>query len=278
MNKRRGFTPLEIKIFNRASKRFLTGFTLIELLVVIAIIALLMSILMPALSKAKRQAQAVMCQSNQHQFGLLWKFYTDDNKGFFPERGHSSPPEGMNGWHHELEPYYGDRDILFCPAATKLWTAGAKYPFAAWTDQTEEYNGSYCVNLLVANGGGEDNFDDICWRTPNTKAASYAPLLADGNWKDMEGYVVDTPPPYYGYGWTEGDVELQRVCIPRHGGKDAWFINISYLDFSMRKIDLKEIWVVWWHKDWRAELAAEGVPTEWDAPDHWMFRCKDYFF
>ena len=63
------------------------GFTLIELLVVIAIIALLMSILMPALSKAKKQAMGAMCQSNQHQFGLLWKFYCDDHRGFFPERG-----------------------------------------------------------------------------------------------------------------------------------------------------------------------------------------------
>jgi prepilin-type N-terminal cleavage/methylation domain-containing protein len=63
------------------------GFTLIELLVVIAIIAVLMSILMPALSKIRLQAQAVVDASNQHQFALTWKYYTDDNDGFFPSRG-----------------------------------------------------------------------------------------------------------------------------------------------------------------------------------------------
>ena len=58
------------------------GFTLIELLVVIAIIAVLMSVLMPALNKAKAQAKEVICKNNLHQWGLVWKMLTDDNKGF----------------------------------------------------------------------------------------------------------------------------------------------------------------------------------------------------
>lgn len=59
------------------------GFTLVELLVVIAIIALLMSILMPALARVKSQAKAVLCLSNLKQWGLVFSPYTSDNKGLF---------------------------------------------------------------------------------------------------------------------------------------------------------------------------------------------------
>ena len=54
------------------------GFTLIELLVVISIIALLVSILMPALGAARFQAKVVVCKSNFHQWGLTSRLYAED--------------------------------------------------------------------------------------------------------------------------------------------------------------------------------------------------------
>jgi len=98
------------------------AFTLIELLVVIAIIALLMSILMPALSRVRKQARAVVCQSNLKQWGAIWAMYTDDNNGLFPTRTSSS-----GRWIDVLfDYYYKDPKFRVCPMARKI--AHEQYP------------------------------------------------------------------------------------------------------------------------------------------------------
>ncbi len=108
----------------RVVMRKLRGFTLIELLVVIAIIALLMAILMPALSKAREQGKRAVCLSNVKQLTVAWLMYADENtdrlvngsQGFAKNSdGHDDPPP-LNwapwvGSSFELLNYAADCDI-----------------------------------------------------------------------------------------------------------------------------------------------------------------------
>ncbi|HUW19016.1 MAG TPA: type II secretion system protein [Sedimentisphaerales bacterium] len=255
------------------------GFTLIELLVVIAIIALLMSILMPALSKAKQQAKAAVCLSNLHQWAIVLSMYTGENNGYF-----LAGNEGITGgwaWMEVLRPYYSDDKLHLCPMARRVryntdYEAGGT--FYAWNPGTvaEPLYGSYGLNGWLANPapGESEVFGRPVgdnWRTVSVKPAATIPMVADCGIWDGWPLKVDKPPPYPDMMTEHGvlNSEMRRFCLNRH----MEHVNGAFADFSCRRMGLKELWRLRWHRGYKVN---DPQPAEWNEPKHWMYAMKDY--
>jgi len=277
-----------------------SAFTLIELLVVIAIIALLMAILMPALNRARKQARSAACQMNLHQWGQIWAMYCQDNDGYFCMES-DEPGVGWprGNWIVALRYLYRTRSgIMLCPMATKphpLRDAGANYggPFNTYRmgtggigDRREE--GSYGVNCWLYNARpGQTTIQqrrvEWNWKTLDVKGGNRIPVFADTMWRGGGPFYENNSaqserirPPEYNGEWAPSRGarhEMMHFCIDRHNG----FVNHVFLDWSVRKVGLKELWTLKWHRKFNTVgpwTKAGGVqPGDWPQ---WMRHFKEY--
>ena len=264
------------------------GFTLVELLVVIAIIALLMSILMPSLARAKKQAATVRCLMHLKQWGLMFSMFAADNDGYLPAS------VGSNDAYYliALLPYLGSqrdeasraRDVYLCPLAKtsrnpnpcnrcpgttySAWGPWDPGGLGGWWDTGAM--GSYGINDWCANPPEEFSFwgkpHKDAWRTPDVKGAAYVPLFLDCLYTDAFPSHNDDPPPFPDYYSSWASDAMQMFCIDRHNGA----VNGVFLDSTVRKIGLKELWKLKWHRRFN---------TNWPTPvwPPWMRGFKDYY-
>ena len=159
-------------------------------------------------------------------------------------------------------------------------------PLCAWSHFGPPYEpwdryGSYGTNdWLSASCYYEDSKrPSWCWRTVNVKGTSNIPMMLDSAQPWAWGSTTTPPPPE-----CDAIPDLHHVhrirsggaapsCINRHGG----YVNGLLLDWSVRKVGLKELWTLKWNRrsdTHNAWTKAGGVQPE-DWPE-WMRRFKDY--
>jgi prepilin-type N-terminal cleavage/methylation domain-containing protein/prepilin-type processing-associated H-X9-DG protein len=270
------------------------GFTLIELLVVISIIAVLMAIMMPALGRAKKQAASAVCSGSLKQWGTVWMMYAQDYNGKF-FRGMTSPDVDtlQDWWFSKVWGYAKTQEMRFCPVAKKYDPKSLKYyggTYQAWGpfefsehgDRTGQMAfSSYGINLWVLNptpltlnpyGYDRNNF----WRTINVGSTNSIPLIMDSAFSgaystnvsdSRNGGTYNKPMQKEWESNADNDLKVLKntinaFAINRHSGA----INVTFLDFSVRKVALRDLWSQKWHRSYDTNES-----QSWQWPD-WMSK------
>jgi prepilin-type processing-associated H-X9-DG protein len=240
----------------------------------------------------RRRAKAVVCQSNLRQWGGIFQGYVERNEG----RLFSGDP-GTPGywWPRELDDEHKDwkrMRIWFCPEATvPLRDEQGQSPailsvFAAWGIYHRRdlgpngIAGSYTLNGYCIIPGGQhprttyesgvpagDGWHDL----DAVPDADGVPLFLDALRFDVWPRAVEAPAVNELAAWS-GNL-MARCCINRHDGA----VNSLFVDGSVRKVGLKELWTLKWHRSFNTEgpwTRAGGVlPSDWPV---WMREFRGY--
>jgi prepilin-type N-terminal cleavage/methylation domain-containing protein len=280
-----------ISAIKAARGAFRNAFSLVELLVVVAISAILAALLLPALARAKMQAQQTACLSNLRQVTVAGLMYLNDTQGGFP---YNSPPlPGYDPtvaplWYYALTNYGANTQVQLCPstrlqslalidaagAADLAWLGGEFGPADGVTSQLGSYgqNGWFTEFVskgptALAYGGYPEYFFN---KLSSVIRTAQTPLFFDQNYVACVPLETDTAASDLYFG--QPPITSQRIgmgccTIVRHGGRTAtssvpWkhgqplpgAINMCLADGHGELVKLPNLWNYDWHLNWNPAL------------------------
>jgi prepilin-type processing-associated H-X9-DG protein len=247
-------------------------------------------------ASGRRRAKEAVCLSNLRKWGVCFQLYANDNEGYFMRGWTPTGAYHTDYWMEALRQYYVNPDLRCCPEAaipgTELglgpWGGNGTFsawgafsgpvcgePSPSWSPATACDYGSYGINGYVQNPPAiyfQGQKPEWNWRTADVAGGDKIPLFMDCQWVDGWPHDTDWPPEYDGQQWSSTD-QMDRFCINRHSG----YVNSAFLDFSARRVGLKELWTLKWHRQYQTDgpwTTCGGVfPSDWPE---WMRDFEEY--
>ena len=188
----------------------------------------------------------------------------------------------LGWWTIALKPYYGNETKMwFCPLATKPYTLKAQDPYAAWVvavSQTGELRpgdyGSYGINAWVYNRSGQyKGFSEAyAWKNTFAKMPNSVPVFGDCMWRGGFPEEDDTPQTAENIRFVDDNESMRYFNMNRHSGAT----NLVFMDFSVRKVPLKQLWRLKWNRNFNILRPSPAWP-DWMAsmPGDWNVRGTD---
>jgi hypothetical protein len=267
------------------------AFTRVDFIVVLCCVVFLLVTLGTIGASGRSKAKQVVCLSNLKKLGDYYAQYLADNGGYFGD----GMGNYNDKWANSLRPYYVDDNLRVCPSATRFWwkkdgiqgqtpyETNLDSPFAAWGKFIDYLNdpdhhgdaegirwsetgiygsfgsNSWIYNHVEAQRGTHPNSLRY-WTTINVAGADNIPMLLDCLHIGGKPHTTDNLPNFNGdwtrYGGGPGGAEnaMGRFMMDRHDGG----IQGVFFDLSARKIGVKEVGRLKWHREYDTSYFGPG--------------------
>jgi type II secretory pathway pseudopilin PulG len=255
--------------------------------VVITVIAILAALLLPALGRAKTQAQQTACMSNLRQAALAGLMYMNETGGGFPYNGIGLPnynPALPLSWLDALTNYGATQQLDLCPSTRPQQLTAMYVPGAADLAWLVQMNGpTYQMGSYGANGWfttfisqgppgfGYGAFSDFFFdKLSSVQRPAATPLFFDQNYVEAIPLEIDRAASDLYFGQTPDTfarVGMGCCTILRHGGPTAGSsvpyqsgqplpgaINVCFTDGHGELVKLPHLWNYYWHLNWNPAL------------------------